>query len=281
MCCTVSVGKASQPPKWIRPQLTRLVDEAPAGKGWLHEIKYDGYRMHARLDAGRAQLLTRTGLDWSHRYRRTIDALHALPVKAAYLDGELCALRPDGVPAFSRLQAAMDEGRTDDLVFIVFDLLYLNGKSTALLPLIERKERLRSLFAADWRGLRFSDHVVGNGPRFREQACKMKLEGIISKRVDRPYAPWRSGPVGQVEVPEPRGICRRWLDQAGWKPTASWCAAAGLLHRGWTTALRWARRQRIYGRGAQTSSRRAPASGDAANASRPATTTGDALRLTA
>jgi bifunctional non-homologous end joining protein LigD len=157
-CAAVaSVGKAAEPPKWIKPQLTRNADGAPAGDDWLHEIKYDGYRMHARLDRGKIQLVTRTGLDWSKRYRRTVEALCSLPAKTAYLDGELCALRPDGVPAFSRLQAAMDEGRTDDLVFIVFDLLYLNGKSMTALPLIERKERLRSLLARPVRGLRFSD----------------------------------------------------------------------------------------------------------------------------
>jgi ATP-dependent DNA ligase len=101
---------ASSPPKWIKPQLTRLVDVAPAGKDWLHEIKYDGYRMHARLDGGQVKLLTRTGLDWSAKYPSTIQALRSLRVKSAYLDGELCALRPDGVPEFSRLQAAMDQG---------------------------------------------------------------------------------------------------------------------------------------------------------------------------
>jgi len=122
------------PPKWIKPQLSRLADEAPTGADWLHEIKYDGYRMHARLEDGGAQLLTRTGLDWSKRYRFTIEALTKLPVKSAYIDGELCALRPDGVPAFSRLQAAMDEGRTDQLSYMVFDLLYLDGESTAGLP---------------------------------------------------------------------------------------------------------------------------------------------------
>jgi bifunctional non-homologous end joining protein LigD len=102
------VGTTSRPPKWIKPQLTRLVDEAPAGDVWVHEIKYDGYRMHARIDAGKVQRLTRTGLDWSHRYRRTIEALQALKVKSAYIDGELCALNDEGVPVFSRLQAAMD-----------------------------------------------------------------------------------------------------------------------------------------------------------------------------
>jgi ATP-dependent DNA ligase len=100
----------SRPPKWIKPQLTRLVDEAPTGNDWVHEIKYDGYRMHARIDGRDIKLLTRTGLAWSHRYRSTIEALGALKVKSAYLDGELCALYPDGVPSFSRLQAAMVAG---------------------------------------------------------------------------------------------------------------------------------------------------------------------------
>src|SRR5262245_48864133 len=88
----------------IKPQLTRLVEEAPAGNDWLHEIKYVGYRMHARIDGKDIKLLTRTGLDWSHRYRRTIEALRELKVKSAYLDGELNA---NGAPVFSRLQAAI------------------------------------------------------------------------------------------------------------------------------------------------------------------------------
>ena len=155
--------ESPHPPTWIKPQLTRLADEAPTGKDWLHEIKYDGYRMHARIDGDKIQLLTRTGLDWSHRYEGTIEALRSLKVKSAYLDGELCALNADGVPVFSRLQAAMDEGRTDQLVFFAFDLLFLNGESTALLPLIGRKERLHRLFRKEIPGLRYSEHVVGDG----------------------------------------------------------------------------------------------------------------------
>jgi hypothetical protein len=89
---TASGPEPAHPPTWIKPQLTRLVDEAPAGSDWLHEIKYDGYRMHARIDGDKIQLLTRAGLDWSHRYKRTIEALRSLMVKSAYLDGELCAL---------------------------------------------------------------------------------------------------------------------------------------------------------------------------------------------
>lgn len=183
----------ARPPRWIKPQLTRPVDQAPSGVGWLHEIKYDGYRMHARVTAGKAQLLTRTGLDWSRQYRFTIEALQSLRVKSAYLDGELCALGPDGVPKFSRLQAAMDERRTDGLTFLVFDLLFLDGRDIAALPLVERKERLRSVLGFEVRGVRFADHVLGNGPRFREQACKAGVEGVISKRVDQPYAPGNRG----------------------------------------------------------------------------------------
>jgi DNA ligase D-like protein (predicted ligase) len=188
-----SAPEGAHPPTWIKPQLTRLVEEAPTGKEWLHEIKYDGYRMHARIDGDKIQLLTRTGLDWSPRYKCTIEALRSLRVKSAYLDGELCALNADGVPVFSRLQAAMDEGRTDQLVFFAFDLLFLNGQSTAQLPLIERKERLKRLFKKEIQGLRYSEHVTGDGPRFREHACKLGLEGVISKRADRPYAPGDRG----------------------------------------------------------------------------------------
>lgn len=186
-------SEAAQLPTWIEPQLTRLVEEAPVGAEWLHEIKYDGYRMHARLDRGQVRLLTRTGLDWSQRYQHTVEALRALPVKTAYLDGELCAVRPDGITSFSRLQAAMDEGRTDGLVFFVFDLLYFDGENTSARPLVQRKERLEALFPREVPGVRFSEHVTGDGPRFRQHACQLALEGVISKRIDRPYAPGNRG----------------------------------------------------------------------------------------
>ena len=199
------MGTTSRPPKWIKPQLTRLVDEAPSGGDWLHGIKYDGYRMHARIDGRDIKLLTRTGLDWSHRYRRTIEALGSLKVKSAYLNGELCALNGDGVPVFSRLQAAMDEGRTDQLVFFAFDLLFLNGTNTAQLPLIKRKDRLQRLFKKDIGGLRYGEHVAGDGPSFRAQAWKLGLEGAVSKQADTLCAR-RPRHLGQVEVPQPGGV---------------------------------------------------------------------------
>jgi bifunctional non-homologous end joining protein LigD len=116
-----------------------------------------------------------------------------LPPQNAYIDGELCAVRADGVTSFSRLQAAMDEGRTGDLVFFAFDLLFLNGENTAQQPLIERKARLQDLLSKQSPGIRFTEHIVGDGPRFREHACRMALEGVVSKRIDRAYAPGDRG----------------------------------------------------------------------------------------
>jgi bifunctional non-homologous end joining protein LigD len=158
--------------------------------------------MHARLDRGKVQLLTRTGLDRSNRYPYTLSALRFLPVKTAYIDGELCALRPDGVPSFGLLQAAMDEARTDSLIFFAFDLLYLNGRSTTALPLIERKQRLQPLFAQANPGLHFTDHVVGNGPAFRQHACQMGLARRRHLETPRPtLRSRRSRPLGEVEMP--------------------------------------------------------------------------------
>src|SRR6266852_8111871 len=104
-------------PRWVKPQLYALVNEPPEGSEWLHEIKYDGYRMHARLDHGKAQLLTRTGLDWTHKYPPIAAALSVLPLQQAYFDGELCGVRPDGKTSFNLIQAASDTGNGDALVF--------------------------------------------------------------------------------------------------------------------------------------------------------------------
>jgi ATP dependent DNA ligase domain len=115
-------------PEWIRPQLTQLVDQAPDGPQWLHEIKFDGYRMHARLDRGAVRLLTRTGLDWTHKYPAIAAAVSSLDARQAYLDGELCGLFPDGITSFSVIQLASESGNAAALVFFLFDLLYLDGE---------------------------------------------------------------------------------------------------------------------------------------------------------
>jgi ATP-dependent DNA ligase len=102
-----------------------LVDAPPEGSDWLHEIKFDGYRLHARLDNGAVRLLTRTGLDWTHKYPAIAAAVSSLRAKRAYLDGELCGVRPDGTTSFSAIQAASDAGKSDALVLFLFDLLHL------------------------------------------------------------------------------------------------------------------------------------------------------------
>ena len=103
-------------PEWIAPQLTQLVEAAPKGDQWLHEIKYDGYRMHARLDHGTVKLLTRTGLDWTYKYPPIAAAVASLGARQAYLDGELCGVFPDGITSFSMIQAASDAGNAVGLV---------------------------------------------------------------------------------------------------------------------------------------------------------------------
>ena len=118
-------------PTWVKPQLTKLVDQPPDGPDWLHEIKFDGYRMHARLDRGAVRLLTRTGLDWTHKYPAIASALSSLPARQAYLDGELCGIRPDGTTSFSLIQNASDTGNGDALVFFLFDLLHLDGEAVS------------------------------------------------------------------------------------------------------------------------------------------------------
>src|ERR1700692_4248596 len=124
-------GEATALPAWVKPQLTKLVDAPPEGVEWLHEIKFDGYRMHARLDRGAVRLLTRTGLDWTHKYTAIAAAVSALGARQAYLDGELCGVFPDGITSFSMIQAASDAGNAAGLMYFIFDLLHVDGEDIA------------------------------------------------------------------------------------------------------------------------------------------------------
>jgi ATP-dependent DNA ligase len=151
-----------------------------------------GYRMHARLDLGGVQLLTRTGLDWTHKYPSIAQAVSTLPARQAYLDGELRGVRPDGKTSFSLIQAASDSGNADALVFFLFDLLYLDGEVISAAPLDGRKERLRHAVEC-WYAVAIQRHQIGRGPEFYAEVCAMSLEGIISKRADAPYAPGDRG----------------------------------------------------------------------------------------
>src|SRR3954447_3655508 len=172
-------------PPFIRPQLAKLVAEAPEGERWAHELKFDGYRMHARIDRGKVQLITaRSALDWTSKYPGLAEWLKELTVTRAYLDGELCAVRPDGTTSFSLMQAAT-EGEGDRLVYFAFDLLHLDGDDLLLKPLLARKDRLAEVLGAPI-GLQYSDHIIGQGGEFFRHACQVKAEGMVSKRVDAP-----------------------------------------------------------------------------------------------
>jgi bifunctional non-homologous end joining protein LigD len=137
---------------------------------------------HVRLDAGRAQILTRRGNDWTEKYPTIAKSIAGLPAQNAYLDGELCGVLPDGRTAFNLIQNATDTGE-GSLVFFLFDRLDLNGENLTALPLVERKTRLASLLNGAPDSLRYNDHQIGNGPAFHRLACQHSLEGIVSKRV--------------------------------------------------------------------------------------------------
>ncbi len=211
--------EATALPSWIKPQLTKLVDQPPEGPEWLHEIKFDGYRMHARLDRGAVRLLTRTGLDWTHKYPAIAAALTSLPARQAYLDGELCGVRSDGTTSFSLIQNASDTGNGDALVFFLFDLLHLDSEALGAQPLQERKERLRILLSGQGSPLHYSDHQIGHGQAFYDHACALKLEGIVSKRADAPYVLGNRGLWRKVKcLHREEFVVVGWTDPEGSRP---------------------------------------------------------------
>ncbi len=178
---------------FIVPQLATLQRQAPSGKEWLHEVKFDGYRMQAQIAGTDVRLLTRTGLDWTERFGGGIvAALGALKCSDAVLDGEIVVLGDNGVSSFSLLQADLSAERADRFVYYAFDLLRLDGNDLRAEPLVERKAGLRELLAgqSDESSLRFSDHFTEPGGVMLKHACRMGLEGVVSKRADAPY---RSG----------------------------------------------------------------------------------------
>jgi len=178
----------------VKPQLSKLVKVPPAGPEWLHEIKFDGYRMHARLDHSDVQLLTRTGVDWTRKYPSIAHAVKELPVSQAYVDGELCGVRPDGTISFDLVQTAHQIHHDAALVFFLFDLLFVDGEDLTGQPLAERKARLAELLTGAGGELQYSDHQQGRGPEFFKVACERGgLEGIVSKRADAPYVPGDRG----------------------------------------------------------------------------------------
>jgi len=187
-------GKSTGLPDFVPPSLATLHDDAPRGKAWLHEIKFDGYRIEARLDRGKVRLLTRKGLDWTARFQPVADAVAALPATAALIDGELVVEDDKGISNFSLLQTDLKDDRADRFVYCAFDLLYLDGRDLRAEPLVVRKVALQKLLRGTGRAerIRYVEDIEDDGPKVLKHACAMHLEGVVSKLRDAPYRSGRS-----------------------------------------------------------------------------------------
>jgi bifunctional non-homologous end joining protein LigD len=175
----------SRPPRFVAPQLATLVDAPPAGKDWVHETKYDGYRAIASVGGGRAVIRTRSGLDWTRKFRSLAGALAKLRCRSALLDGEIAVTGKGGKTDFSALQQALSGGR-GRIRYYLFDLLDLDGRDLRKQPLLERKLLLRKLLQGARGPLIYSKHAAGGERAFR-RACRKGLEGIVSKLATAPY----------------------------------------------------------------------------------------------
>ncbi len=186
-------GRKTKLPDFIEPQLATLASSPPPGEDYLHEIKFDGYRLLARIEAGELKLLTRTGLDWTSRFGETVrEAFLRLGAQPCLIDGELVVEGEAGISDFSALQADLSDDRTDRFRFYAFDLLYAGGHDLTKKPLAERKALLASLIPAQDPVLRFSGDFDQPGAEVLAHACRLGLEGIVSKRKDQPYRSGRS-----------------------------------------------------------------------------------------
>ena len=187
--------KVAGMPDFVAPELCTPVDRPPSGEDWCHEIKFDGYRVQLRVEDGEARLRTRKGLDWTDKFGSIAKEGSALP--DVLIDGEIVALDQHGAPDFSTLQAAISDGKTDDLIFYAFDLLFAEGQDLRRLPLRERKARLMQLLeaarpTAKARSIRYVEHFEADGEAVMESARKLSLEGIVSKKLSAPYRSGRS-----------------------------------------------------------------------------------------
>ena len=187
-------AKVAALPDTLLPQLATLVAEVPTNEGWIYEIKFDGYRLLARIDGADVRLFTRNGNDWSARLPSLVNAVRALGVDSGWLDGEIVVAGANGAPDFNLLQNAFDGARTDSIQYYLFDLPYHSGHDLRRVFLSERRERLRSLLdaAPQQERIRFSEDFRTEPSALLHDACRMKLEGVIGKRADSPYVSRRS-----------------------------------------------------------------------------------------
>ncbi|MDI1327529.1 MAG: DNA ligase D [Brevundimonas sp.] len=185
---------STKPPAFVPIQLCKITDYPPRGAGWAHEIKFDGYRVQIGVGGGKATLRTRKGLDWSAKFPAHADDAARWP--DGVVDGELCALAGDHMPDFSALQAAISNGDTGELIYFAFDLLFDGDEDLRGLPLSHRKARLQAYIdripPAARKRIRYVDHFATTGQAVLESACRMDLEGVISKSLDAPYHAGRS-----------------------------------------------------------------------------------------
>ena len=189
----VSEGRRTlKPPPFQPVQLATLVDTVPTGDRWLHEIKYDGYRLLVAVGGGSARAYTRSGLDWSEKFAGIVNEAATLKVRSALLDGEAVVMDADGRSGFQALQSAL-KSKSATIDYVAFDLLELDGEDLTGLPLTERKARLRAILPDGSHRLRYSEHVEGNGEKLLHSFCDAGLEGVISKTADGRYVGSRSG----------------------------------------------------------------------------------------
>ncbi len=189
---TTESTPAAPPPPFRPVQLATLVDHVPAGNGWLHEMKYDGYRTLISVGGGSGRAYTRSGLDWTDRFAPVVADATTLDVSSALLDGEAVVLDAEGRTSFQALQGALKDD-PDSILYYAFDLLALDGEDLTGLPLVRRKEKLAALIGTGTTKIRYSDHIVGRGEELFGTFCEAGLEGVISKRADAGYIGARSG----------------------------------------------------------------------------------------
>ncbi len=213
-------------PAFLEPSIPQQTDKAPSGPGWVHEIKYDGYRMQARIDGPKVSLLTRRGLDWTSRFPSIAVALKDLGLSSALIDGEIVVEETTGIPSFALLQQDLSAGRRDRFRYFVFDLLYCEGFDLTSATLLDRKALLQRIAAGlpDGSPIRFSEHLAQDGPTMFEHACRLGLEGIVSKRADLPYRSGR-GP----HWLKTKGILRQEFVILGYVPSTAARGTVGAL----------------------------------------------------
>ncbi len=219
-------------PKQIHPQLATLVKDAPDVDGWIHEQKFDGYRMICFVRDGRVRFVSRNNQDWTSKMQSLAPYAAALPAQQTVLDGEVVVLDANGVSNFQALQNAFREERTNQLVYFAFDLMHLDGFDLSGLPLERRKAILQSLLKKQGSRkshIRLSEHLTGPGSALRKKMCELGLEGIISKRCDGPYLPGRTLDWLKSKCRQEQEFVIGGFTQPSGASSGFWIAVVGLL----------------------------------------------------